>query len=141
MTGSHQKNSAKTNFRQAQKPKQPAPISLRLTHEERAMLEKAAAGMTLSAYIRLRLFDKNVKPRKTRNKAPVKDHKALAQILALVGQSRVPNNLNQIAKAVHIGVLPLTPEVEADIRKACEEVRQIRDMLIFALGLKIMGDK
>jgi hypothetical protein len=57
------------------------PFSLRLTFEERAKLERDAAGMALGAYIRSRLLDpETVAPRK-RGKFPVKDHQALAQLL------------------------------------------------------------
>ena len=80
------------------------PFSLRLTFEERAKLERDAAGMALGAYIRSRLLDpETVAPRK-RGKFPVKDHQALAQLLGLLGQSRLANNVNQLAKAA--GVRP-----------------------------------
>ena len=47
------------------------PFSLRLTFEERAKLERDAAGMALGAYIRSRLLDpETVAPRK-RGKFPV----------------------------------------------------------------------
>ncbi len=38
------------------------PISLRVTFEEKANLGKAAAGMSLSAYIRWKLFDPTTPP-------------------------------------------------------------------------------
>ena len=37
--------------------KRPAPFSLRLTFDERARLEEEAAGMSISAFIKWRLFD------------------------------------------------------------------------------------
>ena len=143
MTGSKEKNrqKSKQTFKQhkSAKPKQPPPVSLRLTHEERAALEKAALGMTLSAYIRSCLFGEKAAPRRTRNKAPVKDHKALARVLGALGRSRIANNLNQIAKAVHMGALPVSPETERDIRDACRMVRHMRFLLMNALGLKPGG--
>ena len=117
-----------------QKP-YPPPFSLRLTFEERAALEKAAAGMSLSAYIRSRIFDETAAPRRTRNKFPVKDHQALGQVLGELGRSRIANNLNQIAKAVNTGSLPLTPETETAIRDACEAIVDIRTNLLKAIGL------
>lgn len=116
-------------------PKYPPPISFRVTDEERTALERAAAGLSLSDYIRSRLFGPDVKPRRTQGKYPVKDHTALARLLGQLGQSRLANNLNQLAKAVNTGSLPVTPETEHDIKRACEEVRLIRDALIQALGL------
>jgi len=52
--------------------KKPTPFSLRLSFEERARLERDAAGMSLGAYIRERLFGEDAAPRKTRGKFPVK---------------------------------------------------------------------
>ena len=113
----------------------PPPFSLRLTFGERAALEKAAAGMSLGAYIRSRLFVGNLPPRRTRGKFPVKDHTALGKVLGELGRSRLANNLNQLARAANSGSLPVTPDTEAELRRACAEVRQIRADLISALGL------
>ena len=79
------------------------PISLRVTFEEKANLEKAAAGMSLSAFIRWKLFDPSSPPPHRRGAFPVKDHRALAQLLAMLGQSRLANNVNQLAKAANTG--------------------------------------
>ena len=71
--------------------------------------------------------------------APVKDYEALAKVLAAFGQSRIANNLNQLAKAVNIGALPVSEEVEKDISGACAAVSAMRRDLMCALGLKL-GD-
>ena len=111
------------------------PFSLRLTFEERAKLERDAAGMALGAYIRSRLLDpETVAPRK-RGKFPVKDHKLLAQLLAMLGQSRLANNVNQLAKAANTGSLPVTPETEEALLTAVHEVTRMRQLLIEALDL------
>lgn len=119
-----------------QRNKQTKPFSLRLTFDERAELEKAAAGLPVGEYIRERLFDGSEVPRRTRGRHPVQDHKELAQVLALLGQSRLSSNLNQLAKAANSGTLPVTPDVEASLKRACEDVREMRAHLIKALGLK-----
>lgn len=116
-------------------PTFPVPFSLRLSFEERAQLEKEAAGVPVGAYIRQRLFYGKESPRRTRGKRPVKDHAALGRVLGALGQSRLANNLNQMARAVNTGSLPVTPETEAAIRQACEDVRAIRRDLLIALGL------
>jgi hypothetical protein len=120
--------------------KTPAPFSLRLTFEERAQLERDAAGMSLGAYIRGRLFGKDVMPRMTRGKTPVKDHKALGRVLGALGGSRLSQNLNQLAKAVNIGSLPVTPETERDLREACAAVALLRAELMRALGASAGGE-
>ena len=111
------------------------PFSLRLTFAERAKLERDAAGMSLGAYIRSRLLDPEmVAPRKS-GKFPVKDHQALAQLLGLLGQSRLANNVNQLAKAANTGSLPVTPDTEAALLTAVAEVSHMRQLLIQALDL------
>jgi hypothetical protein len=121
-------------------PRTPAPFSLRLTFEERARLERDAAGMSLGAYVRVRLFGEQVVPRKTRGKTPVKDHEALGRVLGALGGSRLSQNLNQLAKAVNTGSLPVTPETERDLREACAAVGLIRAELMRALGASAGGE-
>ena len=112
------------------------PVSLRMTFEEKARLERDAAGMSLSSFIRWRLFDPGNAAPKTRGKFPVKDQQALARLLAHLGQSRLANNLNQLARAANSGSLPITPDTEAAINDAAEEVRWMRRILLEALNLE-----
>lgn len=113
------------------------PISLRMTFEEKARLDRDAAGMSVAAYIRWRLFDPDNAPPRKRGKQPVKDHKALAQLLALFGQSRIANNLNQLARSANTGSLPVTPDTEAALSAAALDVRDMRQLLIQALNLEV----
>ena len=112
------------------------PFSLRLTPEERAQIEKDAAGMSLGAYIRSCLFDSSVPKRRVRNKFPVKDHQELAKVLGKLGRSRLANNLNQLAKAMNRGTLEITPETEQVIHDACSDIRWMRHILMAAMGLR-----
>ena len=112
-----------------------APFSLRLTFEERAQLEKEAAGMSLGAYIRSRLFDSELPKRRTRGKYPVKDHKELGKLLGELGKSRIANNINQLAKAANSGSLEVSSDTEQAIQNSCCDIRWIRASLINALGL------
>ncbi len=116
------------------------PFSLRLTEEERAQLDIDAAGMSLGAYIRSRLFDASLQKRKTRGKFPVKDHIALAKILSELGRSNISENLNHLAKAVKTGSLPVSPETEQKISDCCRDIKHIRFILISALGLTPEND-
>lgn len=125
---------SRREFNILSKPKTPPPFSLRLTFEERARLERDAAGMSLGAYIRSRLFGDDLPPRRTRGKFPVKDKAALAKVLAALGASKLSQNLNQLARAVNIGALPVTPETDAELRDACRAVTDMRDELLRALG-------
>lgn len=93
--------------------------------------------MSLGGYIQSRLFDSGSPPPRRRGKNPVKDHKALAQALGLLGQSRLSSNLNQLARSANTGSLPVTPDTEAALMKALDEVHEIRRLLIEALNLEV----
>ena len=110
------------------------PFSLRLSFDERGLLEHDAAGQALGAYIRERLFGEDVTPRTTKGKFPVKDQAALGRVLGALGSSRLSANLNQLAKAVNTGSLPVTPETEDELRKACAAVLAMREDILIALG-------
>ena len=58
----------------------------------------------------------------------------LAQALALLGRSHLSSNLNQIAHAVNIGILPVTPETEAELLAAVSAVTEMRGLFLRALG-------
>ena len=118
-----------------EKKKRDAPLSLRLSRDERARLDRDAAGMTLGAYIKWRLFDPDRPSPRSRGKAPVRDHALLSQLLALLGSSRLASNLNQLAKAANSGSLPMTSDVSAALLAACRDIAAIRQMLMQALGL------
>ena len=115
--------------------KTPPPLSLRLTEAERAALEKAAGNASLSEYIRQRVFGEAVQKRKSRHRNPVKDQQALAHVLGLLGQTRIANNLNQLAKDSNCGALVLDEDTNAKIEEAYAHVISMRNELIRALGL------
>ena len=110
------------------------PFSIRLTAEERQQLRRAAGGVPLGSYIRSRLL-LDVSTKRRLQRAPVQDQAALARVLGQLGQSHLASNLNQLAKAANMGALPVTPEVEAELHDACEQVRAMRQALMRALGL------
>ncbi len=116
------------------KQKREAPFSLRLSFEEKALLRAAANGVPLGAYIKAKLFDEPLEKVRRRNTNPVKDHEALGRLLGSLGQSRLSQNLNQLARATNTGALPVSAEVEAELRQACADVKAMREELMRALG-------
>lgn len=112
------------------------PVSLRMTFVEKARLERDAAGMSLAAYIRWRLFEPSAPPPKSRGKFPVKDHRSLAKLIGLLGQSRISNNLNQLARAANTGSLVMDPQTERELRDAAKDVADMRRLLLEALRLE-----
>ncbi len=74
--------------------------------------------MTLSTYVRARVFGEEAKRRKRRSKDSVADKKAIAQALALLEQSRITNNLNQLAYHANIGALEIDSKERLQINEA-----------------------
>ena len=119
-------------------PKKRAPFSLRFSDAERADLDARAGSTPLGAYIKSQLFDGARRPAR-KGGASINNSVALAKALALLGQTRIASNLNQLAKASNIGTLSLTPEVEDDLKEAFAYISEIRCLLIDALGLQSGG--
>ncbi len=113
------------------------PFSLRLSSEDRARLAMEAAGAPLGAYIKAKVLGSTVPLRLRRTGLAVEDRTALAQALALLGRSRIANNLNQLAHLANVGALPMTVETEAELCAALSDVRDVRRLLMTALGLKV----
>jgi hypothetical protein len=111
------------------------PLSLRLTFAERQKLDRAAGTLTISAYIRGQLFPMPDE-RKRNFRRPVENEDALHQLLIELGRSNLSNNLNQLAKASHKGTLPAPEETQEKLDQACDDVEEMKKLLVQALGLK-----
>ena len=126
--------------RPTRRNKAPPPFSIRFTDDERARLERAAGTLSLAAYIRLKLFEgQDLPPGRRRITKKVRQPSAelavLGQMLSALGQSRLANNLNQIARAANTGTLDLDGDTEAELQRACADIAAMRHDLIRALGL------
>lgn len=116
-----------------------SPYSFRLTPQQRAFIKEQsqAAKMTESDWIRYILFS-NAKLIEAKQKTVARrvSNRDLSQIIYLLGQSRIPNNLNQIAKAINMGTIIVSPDTERHIDESYRMVLWIRQTLIQQLGLK-----
>ena len=124
------------SIRPTLRKKRPAPFSLRLTYQERARLDAAAGNLSLGAYIKGRLFE-GLPAVPRQRLAPKTDRTLLTKLLGALGQSRLSANMNQIAKAANTGSLPVTPELESELKAACNDIATMRQGLLKALGLKV----
>lgn len=115
--------------------KQLSPFCIRFTEQERKSLEQAAGDRALGAYIRWLIFKDELPAIRTRNKKPVKDHKQLSELIAVLGQSRIASNINQLAKAANSGSLPVNQDVLQSLEESIQAIRWMRETLIGALGL------
>lgn len=109
-------------------------FSLRITPVQRRRLRTDAGSQTVGEYVRSRLFE-NRTPLKRTFRRPVQDEQALTKVLGALGRSRLSSNLNQLAKAVHSGSLPITPETEKAILEACAAIQSMNGELVKALGI------
>ena len=99
-------------------------------------MEEMAAEMTLNTFIRARLFAQEETRRKRRPGAIVTDKKAIAEVLALLGQTRMASNLNQLAHQANIGALVIEDRERAKIDEAYRTILSLRALLVAALGQK-----
>lgn len=60
--------------------------------------------------------------------------------MGLLGQSRISQNINQLAKAANSGSLPVTPDVHKALLEATRAIQHMRALLIEAMGLKAHSD-
>jgi len=77
--------------------------------------------------------------KRTRGESADVDQKAIAKLLGALGQSRISNNINQLAKAANSGSLPVNHDVLNSLKEAVTAVYWMRDTLIKALRLKPLG--
>ena len=113
--------------------KQPPRFSIHLSWELRDRLEELAQGMPWATYIKEAVFSEHRKRAKVRL-AEI-DRKLIAKLLAVLGKSRIANNLNQLAKAANSGSLAVNIEVEKAILDACRAIQWMRITLMRALGI------
>ena len=127
------------SHRTPKKGARPAPVSVRMTLEERAELKRLANDQTLSRYIRNRLFGRQMNDcdaNQSENRISLQVRQQhLAQILGELGQAQIGQSLSELAQAARLGTLPLTSETLAEIKEACAHIREIRRLLLYGLGL------
>jgi hypothetical protein len=92
--------------------------------------------MPLGTYVRAAVLGGEAAAPAQRRARQVHDAEPLGRLLGLLGQSRLASNLNQLAKAANQGALPLTVEVEDDLKRACADVAEMRGLLLQALGIR-----
>ena len=118
----------------------PAPFSIRLNAGERAYLERKAGARPLGSYIRARLLDDAAPEKKTVSRRPAIDHALLARLLGLLGESETAKYLCLLVVAAEAGRVEMAEDDLSAVRTACGEVREMRSLLVEALGLK-PGDR
>ena len=117
------------------KPKRMAPLSVRLSKEQRMQLERDAVGMSLNAYVLSKLFDDPAKPKRSR-KEPTQKDKAIARALRQLSQAGLVGYLLSQIEAIEEHRLQLPPHEEEQLRQAYTDCCNLRRDLIEAMGLE-----
>ncbi|MEM9239789.1 MAG: plasmid mobilization relaxosome protein MobC, partial [Pseudomonadota bacterium] len=110
-------------------------VTVRLSPDDHAKLTELANGMSLSVYMRAKALDDEL-PRRRASGVPIEDRVAIAKIIGLLGQSRIANNLNQLAYHANVGALEFDDCAKEQIEEAYASIVDIRSMLLKALGRK-----
>lgn len=111
-------------------------VTVRFSRDDYQRLQELADGAALSVYLRAVALAQELPKRKHRSVASIKDKQAIAQVLGLLGQSRIANNLNQLAYHANIGSLVIDDDAKAQISEAYDYVVSMRKLLLKALGVR-----
>jgi len=104
-------------------------FGIRLTDDERAVLEARAGNEHVSTWARDVLLGSQAKKRRKSRKPKVSD-KNLALVMALLGDQRIASNLNQLARHANMGTLDFDDEVLEQIQDACAAMIAVRNYLL-----------
>ena len=108
-------------------------LTLRLKPEEYAVLKAKAGNRPLSTFVRELVLDKAAGRRTVSKAAPIKDHKALAQTLALLGQHTLVRSFKQVQRGVDDGTLPEDEETRVLLCACHDLLASVHDLLMRAL--------
>ncbi len=127
-----------SDFKSAHTPKSKrmAPLSVRLSKEQRAQLERDAVGMSLNAYVLSKLFDDPVEP-KHRRKEPTQKDKAIARALRQLSQTGLVAYLLSQITDIEENRLQLSEDEEKQLRQSYTDCCNLRRDLIEAMGLEV----
>ena len=116
------------------------PISIRFTKEEFAELKHRAGKMSLSMYVRRRLFGDGAMPVNLdgveARLTPQMRQKLLAQILMRLGRLDLVHDVNTLLNGVQSGLIETSPELCAALEAVHGELITLRHDLLKALGLR-----
>lgn len=115
-------------------------VSLRVTDDEKLYLQTMAGHLALGNFIRQQLLDNYVANRPTKHlkkkRAPKLSHVEVARILGMLGNSELARSMLALSLAAQAGELAMSPAIEEKIDGACDDIAEMRDLLIIALGVK-----
>lgn len=115
-------------------------LTIRLSEDENYQLKKDAGKLSRSAFARKKLFGENISHRppksQRKKKQPTMSSQTIARLLGTFGESELATSMLAIAMAAQSGSLPVTPELEEKLDKACGDIDTMCAAMVFALGIK-----
>jgi len=111
-------------------------VTVRFSRDDYERLQELADGAALSVYLRAKALEETLPKRRKLSGSSIEDRQAIAQLLGLLGQSRIANNLNQLAYHANIGALQIDDETKSQIIETYDYILFIRQTLMNALGKK-----
>ena len=111
-------------------------VMVRFSRDDYEKLQELADGASLAVYLRAVALNRDLPRKKRRSASTIQDRAAAAQLLGLLGQSRIANNLNQLAYQANIGALVMDDTALFQIEEAYEHINTMRQLLLRALGQK-----
>lgn len=117
--------------------KRMAPLSIRLSPDERARLEVLAGKQPIGAFVKSRLFAANDNiPPQPNSRPIINERVGFAKILGMLARMDVFLTLKALLKAVGNGHIQLKPETESALNTAFLDLGEIRRLLIEAQKVK-----
>lgn len=116
------------------------PVSFRVTASEKKHLKRKAGKQSLSAYMRDTLLGDYVEdsPKRpsTKPKARKLDALEAARLLSMFGQSELATHVLALSMLAQSGELDVTPEVNEQLARACDDIEAMKGALLVALGMR-----
>ncbi|MEP3247764.1 MAG: hypothetical protein ABJN40_07440 [Sneathiella sp.] len=109
-------------------------ITIRLKPEEYALLKAKAGNKPLSVFLRELSLTNAAKRRSVSKPAPINDHKALAQILALLGQHELVEAFKKTDQHIANGSVYSDKETKLLLDECKYFLKRIHQLLIRSLG-------
>ncbi|MGJ8535499.1 MAG: hypothetical protein ACSHYC_25190 [Alphaproteobacteria bacterium] len=110
-------------------------ITIRLKPDEYALIVAKSGNKPLSTFLRNLALESAVKCRNAHTPAPVKNHKALSQALALLGQHKLVSAFKKAGKDIENGVQPSDDETKLLLRECRDLLAGIHKLLMRTLGV------
>lgn len=118
------------------KRRRPSSLSIRVSDEERAILKRKAGKRSLGAYVRHVALGEQEAPRRKAAATPSVDYAMLGQVLGKLGKSEAVACLFLLLVAAEGRRVAMTEKDRAALHAACANVREVRALVMGALGLR-----